>query len=95
MRAAALVAAHLQKAGEQYGIGHVRQATALPTPDAVFDFLQRNMPSRFSGRYGPLRNQLQGRPLCPQPLLRRTHPYNGGAIWRKNPKSSKSCSMTH
>ena len=42
----------------------------------------------------PVRNQLQGRPLCPQPLLRRTHPYDGGAVWLKNPKSSKSCSMT-
>ena len=33
MRAAALVAAHLQKAVEQNGIGHVRQTTASPIPD--------------------------------------------------------------
>ena len=75
LRAAALVAAHLQKAGEQNGIGHVRQATASPTPDTccLSDFFNGTCHRGFSDTV-PLRNQLQGRPLCPQPLLRRTHP---------------------
>ena len=76
----------------------VKPSTALPTPGRLLfvRFLQRDICRRGSqADTVSLRNQLQGRPLCPQPLLRRTHPpINGGALWRKNPKSSKSCSMT-
>jgi hypothetical protein len=75
----------------------VKPSTALPTPDAccLSDFLQRNMPSRISGRYGPVEEPASGASVVPSASPEaHSPPYNGGALWRKNPKSSKSCSMT-
>ena len=46
-------------------------------------------------RYGPVEEPASGASVVPSASPEAHSPYNGGAIWRKNPKSSKSCSMTH